>query len=469
MIESIKSMIWGVLKEKDVSLAMIYDCEGRVLWSKGRPIIGKTIENGEGFSKSFICKTLVERTVVDERDVLMTVSQGGLSKSARNLKVKSLMILPIEGGYYLYLDSGTKHGFQEKDYEILKVMGKMLGESIELIRKSEADVGGITGNSEQIRQMRELVLKFSLEEDPVLLLGETGVGKTHVAELIHNYSGRKGKFVVVDTTTIHENLFESEVFGHRSGAFTGAIADKRGLIDEAIGGTLFFDEVAEVPVSFQAKLLRFIEARKYRVVGETREQEADVRIVAATSKDLQQAMRDGEFRDALYFRLNVLCITIPPLRMRRADVRDAVRENLRMLKGKEIGDGFWEAMDSYDWPGNYRELFSVLKRAGILCDSPIGGGDVKRIIQESLAGVEAVRQQERAEETWGQLRDGRDFWVAVKEPFLARDLNRAEVKAIISRALIEVGGRYVDALEIFNLERDEYKKFMRFLHKHRLQ
>jgi transcriptional regulator with PAS, ATPase and Fis domain len=473
MVESIKNQLWDLLKEKKVSLVMIYDEDGTILWHRGRKIIGKSVDEGDGFPKTFIRQTLHtdrdKHGVIKRENILINISSGDLSKSAEELHVKSLLILPINKHFFLYIDSGTKESFSETDFEVFKVMGKLLGDNIRYITKSEADIGGITGSSEAISKVKELVLKFSLEEDPVLLLGETGVGKTHIAELIHVYSGRKGKFVGADTTTINENLFESEVFGYKKGAFTGATADKRGLIDEAKDGTLFFDEIAEVPVSFQAKLLRFIDRKKFRAVGETSEKQADVRIVAATNKDLQKAVEKKTFRDDLYFRLNVLEIKIPPLRERKQDIKAALMERGKFLKGKEIGEAFWDVMFNYNWPGNFRELFTVLKRAGILCDSPITGKKIQKIIDEILTEDTSVKSINKIDQIQAELKSGKSFWMVVKEPFLKRDLNRYEVKCIISKALLETNGKYVDTLPYFNIDHSEYKRFMKFLHKNRLQ
>lgn len=469
MIESIKNQLWNLLKEKKVSLVMIYDDRGKILWHRGRKIKGNYIDDGEGFSKTFIKQTIGKDNVIKKENILVNISYGDLSKSAKELKIKSLIIMPINDRFFLYIDSGTKESFSETDFEVFKVLKKLLGDNIRYIEKSETDVRGITGNSKAMTRIKELVLKFSLEEDPVLLLGETGVGKTHMAELIHQYSGREGKFVVINTAAINENLFESEVFGHKKGSFTGAAADKPGLIDEANEGTLFFDDIAEVPVSFQAKLLRFIERRKYRVLGETTEKEADVRILAATNKDLQKAIEEKAFREDLYFRLNVLQIMIPPLRERKEDIEAAVRDSAKLLKGKEIGGQFWEVMNNYHWPGNYRELFTVLKRAGILLDSPITGIKIQAIIDDSLSEDTSIEGKHRIHQIEKELKSGKSFWKVVKEPFLNRDLNRFEVKSIISKVLLESGGKYVNALPVFNISQMEYRKFMKFLYKNNLR
>ncbi len=469
MIESIKNLLWGMLKEKKVSLVLIYDEKGRILWHRGRQIKGKSIHDGEGFSKTFTGKTIRRDNVLTEEDVLINLSAGDLTQSAEALHVKSLLIFPINSHFFLYIDSGTKSSFTETDYEVFKMMGRLLGESIREIRENESNTRGITGTGEAISKIRERVLKFSLEEDPVLLLGETGVGKTHIAGLIHRYSGRRGKFVVTNTATINENLFESEVFGHKRGAFTGAAADRRGLVDEAKGGTLFFDEIAEVPFSFQAKLLRFIEKKKYRVLGETAERDADVRVVAATNKDLRGAIEEKEFREDLFFRLNVLGITIPPLRMRKEDIKDALEEKRHLLKGKETGNGFLDVLTGYHWPGNFREFFTVLKRAGILCDSPITGKKIRGIIDGAVTENASPAARNNIDRVRAELSTGKSFWRVVKEPYLNRDLNRFEAKCVISKVLLESGGRYVDALPYFNIDNSEYRRFMKFIHKNRLQ
>lgn len=473
MLETVKERLWELLQEKEVSLAMIYNKQGEILWHKGRRIMGKNIRDGEGFCKTYINKAFDAPTgdcgaFKPENSGLATWGEH-LSESAKMLLIKTVLIQPVETDFYLYLDSGTRDAFTDAECMLFKMLGKMLGDTLRRIRGWENGAGGISGDSDEIKQIKDLVLKYSLEEDPVLLLGETGVGKTHIAELIHHYSGRKGKFVTADVTTVNENLFESYIFGHRKGSFTGADNDKKGIIDEAPHGTLFFDEIAEVPVSFQAKLLRLIETRKYRVLGEANEREADIRIITATNKDLQQAMADKEFREDLYFRLNVLQVRIPPLRERKTDLETVVREKRHFLKGKKIGAGFWEALAEYHWPGNFRELFTVLKRVGILCGSPITGDDVRAVIDESAGRTELAVKESTSDTLWKEITSGKTFWDVIKTPFLERDLNRGQVKHIVSRALAHAGGKYVDALAVLNIAPSDYKKFMKFLHKNRLQ
>ncbi len=469
MIEAIKNKLWDLLKEKKISLAMIYNSEGEILWHRGRCIHSKWVQEGEEFCKSYILKSIKNGEPVDQDDVTITYSGDGLSESAERLRIKSILIEPIDGDFFLYADSGTQTTYNHNERALIRMLGNLLTEAIKKIRRSQEGIGGISGQSQAIKQVRNRALKFSLEEDCVLLLGETGVGKSHMAEIIHNYSGRKGNFVVVDTTTINENLFESVIFGHKKGSFTGAVDDRRGLVQEAHEGTLFFDEIAEVPLSFQAKLLRFIETKKYRVLGNPVEKTADVRILVATNRDLKALINEKKFREDLFYRLNILVLTIPPLKNRKEDIKVVVKENQRYLRSKEIGAGFWDAILNYHWPGNYRELFAVLKRVGILCESPITGKDIEKMIDKTTIAMDETKETGDIDNAWKELESGKDFWEVVKEPFLDRELNRSQVKAIIAHALRKADGSYINALEFLNLDRSEYKKFMKFIHNNRLQ
>ncbi len=469
MFENIKTQLWDILKKKQVSLVMIFDNNGDILWHRGREIDGKSIHLGAGFSRSFAKKVIKSGDPVKQENVEVVVFGNQLSESALNLNIKSLLILPIKKRFFLYVDSGTREYFSESDVEVFRVMGQLLEKMLDQVLESEEAAQGLSGISDGIKRIRDMVVKYSLEEEPVLLMGETGVGKSHIAELIHRYSGRKGKFVVAEITSINQNLFESTVFGHRKGAFTDAKSDKPGLVQEAERGTLFIDEVSEIPVEFQAKLLRFIEKKKYRVLGESQEREADVRIVAASNRDIKTAIKEQQFREDLYYRLHVLEIEIPPLRERKEDVRIFIEKNLGYLKNKTIGEGFWEVIDNYDWPGNMRELITVLKRMGILLDSPLTGDKIDEIIYgcRSDAGTPASGET-CVQEIREALKEGKTFWEVVKEPFLNRDLNRPQVKAVVGEALAKTAGNYKNSLELLNIEEKDYTRFMKFLYRNEL-
>lgn len=468
MFESIKNKLWELLEKKEVSLAILYNREGEILWHKGRPIEGKTVQEGDGFSKSYILETLEKPDIVMEDNVIVTTQWDQISHSAHILRIKSLMIIPVLDQFFLYIDSGAKEGFNHTDREIFKVIGDLLGEMIYQVLKDQQDIGGITGTSDVMGKIRELVLKYSLEESPVLLLGETGVGKSRIAELIHRYSGRKGRFFTVNTPSIPDHLLESEIFGHRKGSFTGAHKDKQGYVDEAQGGTLFLDEISEIPMSFQAKLLRFIETRKYLALGDTTEKLADVRIVTATNVNLPEAIENGQFREDLYYRLQVLEIEIPPLRKRKKDIEDIVMEHRELLKGKEIGEGFWEAMANHDWPGNIREVITVLTRAGIHLQSPMTGDALKEIINQSQFKKGSEDSNDRTDELYRTISQGQTFWEAVWDPFIRRYLNRDQVKSFLVEGYQNHQHSLKKLSQSIGIKDSEFKRFISALHKYEI-
>ncbi len=385
------------------------------------------------------------------------------------LPIKNLIIHRLNSNYFLYIEGDKKHSFINLDSKTLKVPNETLPDMVVQIEKNEKDVEDICGKSEKMKTVRELLLKYSKEDEPVLLLGETGVGKNHAAELIHHYSGRRGKCVVVDAPTLQENLFESTLFGHKRGAFTDAKFDRKGLVEEATAGTLFIDEISEVPVFLQAKLLRFIELKKYRVLGESFEREADVRVIAASNKCLFNALKNKEFREDLYYRLNIFEITIPPLRERKEDIETFVNEKRSYLRGKQIDKGFMEVLYNHDWPGNFRELITVLKRTGVCSQNPITGIDIQNIINQSTWNKSPDRQRDKIDQIWDAIKSGGNFWEVVKSPFLARDLNRFEVKEIINLGLAQAYGKYKNLIKVFNLNDKDYHKFMTFLREYRLR
>ncbi|MCP4216650.1 MAG: sigma-54-dependent Fis family transcriptional regulator [bacterium] len=469
MIEIVKEKIWELLSKKNVSLAMIYDVDGNILWHKGRKIIGRNVEDGGGFSKTYIKKALVDGDVLETGGLVVSCSGINATESVIILHIRSLIIHRISPRFYLYIDSGTKESFSPIDLEMFRFMGEILGAAIEQIKKNETEIGGIAGDSIGIGKIRERLITYSMVDEPVLLTGETGTGKTHIAGLIHYYSGRKGKFMIINTPGIPESLFESEMFGHAKGAFTDAKFEKKGLVEEAAGGTLFIDEITEVAYSMQAKLLRFIETGKYTRLGESMEREVDVRIVAASNKVLSTAIKDKEFREDLYYRLNVFEIELPPLRERKEDIKALVMEKKKHLLGKEIGEGFWEALHRHNWPGNVRELISVLKRAGVHNEDTITGNDVKNIINVGGNGsCPKSGDSDEVEKIWMKLRSGESFWDVVKNPFMARDLTRSDVKRIIAEGLEETKGKYKKLVNIFNLQKSDYHRLMRFLHEQEL-
>ena len=229
----------------------------------------------------------------------------------------------------------------------------------------------ILGRSLVLQHVLELVRKAARSDANILVLGESGTGKELIARAIHANSPRAGgPFVPVDCTSLPENLLESELFGHEKGAFTGASTAKLGLIETAQGGTLFLDELGEVPMSLQAKLLRTLQEKQIRHVGGTRQIDVDVRIVSATNRDLRVQVTNGQFREDLYYRVNVIDIALPPLRERSGDVELLATSFLRKFRA---GRGGFEpealiALATYQWPGTVRELQNVVERACALAE-----------------------------------------------------------------------------------------------------
>jgi DNA-binding NtrC family response regulator len=248
----------------------------------------------------------------------------------------------------------------------------------------------LIGASAAMDEVREFVRTVAPTHETVLVFGETGTGKEVVARLIHAQSNRAARpFVAMNAACVPHELFESELFGHKRGAFTGAQADRAGLFREASGGTLFIDELAELPLESQAKLLRAIETKTIRPVGESGESEVDVRIVAATNRDLWTETQEGRFREDLYFRLQVFPVLIGPLRERPEDIEPLATHLLGRLGKSEVvlDPDALAALREYDWPGNVRELLNVLRRASLFAISDTIDGDlIRRMIAASVFG-----------------------------------------------------------------------------------
>jgi DNA-binding NtrC family response regulator len=240
------------------------------------------------------------------------------------------------------------------------------------LRKGGAPLN-IIGQSPGIRRVKELIVKVAVSSHTVLVQGESGVGKELVARAIHEQSPRRDRpFVIVDCGMLNENLLQNELFGHQKGAFTGATALKHGLFEVADTGTLFLDEIGEVSPVLQAKLLRVLETSTFRRLGSTSDLRVDVRLVAATNRDLLQMSREGTFREDLFYRLNVFPVLVPPLRERRDDIPLLARHFLRRSSHpggeKRLAPDALELLRSYDWPGNIRELQNMIESAIIIAE-----------------------------------------------------------------------------------------------------
>lgn len=280
------------------------------------------------------------------------------------------------------------------------------GSTVVPVRESAFDT--VLGHSRGLQQVIQLARKVAVTDVPVLLTGETGTGKEVFAQAIHNGSARaKQPFVAINYSAFSKELLESEIFGHKAGAFTGALKDKKGLFEEANHGTIFLDEIGEMAYGLQAKLLRVLETGEYIKVGDTKPTKIDVRIVSATNRNLKEEIANSNFREDLYFRLSVFHLHLPPLRERREDIPELAAAFLKFFAakmGKQV-KGFaadcqaW--MQSYAWPGNVRELRNVIERALIICDDYITLDDMPLDFRSSTLS--------------GSAADGDDFELAEAE------------------------------------------------------
>jgi two-component system response regulator AtoC len=276
----------------------------------------------------------------------------------------------------------------------LRAEARSLGKRVERLESDARltpDLSWIRGESETMRRLAGQVEKAAATDATVLLLGESGTGKSLVARVLHRLSARRnGPFVEINCGAIPPGLIESELFGHARGAFTGAGRERPGLFEEAKGGTVLLDEVAELPPDLQVKLLTVLEERRVRRVGENRDREVDARVIAATNADLAAAVRRGRVREDLFYRLNVISLTIPPLRQRREDILplarrflgELARETNRRLRG--FSPAAEEALLAHRWPGNVRELRNVVERSLLLKTS---GARIERADLPPLAGA----------------------------------------------------------------------------------
>ena len=308
----------------------------------------------------------------------------------------------------------------------------------------------ILGESLAIRQAADLARRAAASTATVLLLGESGTGKEVFAHAIHHWSDRRDRpLVIVNCVALSENLLESELFGHEKGAFTGAHQMKKGKFELAHGGTVFLDEIGDMPASLQAKLLRVLQDHAFERVGGTKPIRADIRVIAATNRGLDAAVKEGKFREDLFYRLNVVRIMLPPLRDRMADIPVLARnlvakyaaDTKKPLKG--ISPEALAALQTQTWPGNVRELANVIERAVVLCASDqIEARDLLLKASQMPAAPPEPEQEKPG-----------DFHARVKW----------YKEAILRAALRESGGNQTKAAEILGLQRTYFVKLLRIL------
>jgi two-component system, NtrC family, response regulator AtoC len=297
----------------------------------------------------------------------------------------------------------------------------------------------IMGNSQVIENIFKQISKISKFKSTVLITGESGTGKELVARSVHKESPYDGKFVAINCGAIPENLLESELFGHVKGAFTGAVKDKKGLFLEANGGTIFLDEIGELPMSIQVKLLRVLQENRLRAVGSNSEIEIDLRIIAATAKNLKKEVADGKFREDLFYRLDVVPIILPPLRERGDDIVLLANYFLERsikkfrIKSKTISKSVLEILQSYPWPGNIRELENLMERLVILSEDSI-------IVEKDLPYQFFSENDPLSIAQYG-------------EELSIKKATRALERMLIKKALIKSGGKKGVAADLLELSK----------------
>jgi two-component system, NtrC family, response regulator len=306
----------------------------------------------------------------------------------------------------------------------------------------------LIGVSRSIEEVRRFIAQVGPSGETVTIYGETGTGKEVVARRLHLASPRaSGPFVALNAACVPRELFESELFGHRKGSFTGATSDRRGLFREADGGTLFIDELAELPLESQAKLLRALETRKVRGIGEAGETQVDVRIIAATNRHLWQEVQAGRFREDLYFRLQVFPVVLPPLRERPEDLAPLAEHLLGRLAGPRpaLNEQAVTALQSHRWPGNVRELLNVLRRASLFAkEDEMDGALIRKMLAASVfARVESTPTAASA--------------VPEEPPMRLADVERQHIE----RTLERMGGNITRAASQLGIDRRTLQRKLR--------
>jgi Nif-specific regulatory protein len=355
---------------------------------------------GESTSESFAASSSVVQKVLSTGEPVLTFDalsdeRFESSRSILAQRILSIICIPLRSHQRVigavYLDSTQSRGkFNEETLRFLTVFGNLSAIAIENARevqrlkrenqrlRSQMETSylfdGIVGESKQWREVLDLVQRVTGVDVSVLIIGESGTGKELIARAIHKNSPRaSGPFVAVNCSAIPETLLESELFGHKKGAFTNAVTDKMGLIEYANGGTLFLDEIALLALHLQMKLLRVLQEREIRRVGELEDRKVDVRVIAASNVDLREEVKKGTFREDLYFRLNVVEIRLPPLRERKTDIpllaNHFVKRAAENFKRpvKSLQPKAMQRLLHHPWHGNVRELQNVIERAVVLC------------------------------------------------------------------------------------------------------
>lgn len=327
--------------------------------------------------------------------------------------------------------------------------------------KTKPKITDFSTNSETMQLFMNEVQQVASSDSLLMIMGETGVGKEHLAKAIHAESPRgAGPFVAVNTAALPEQLLESELFGHKQGAFTGATRSRRGAFEQAHGGTIFLDEIGEMPLHLQTKLLRVLQEYEIRPIGAEKPSWVDVRVIAATNRDLEEEVAKGGFRKDLYYRLSVVRLDIPPLRMRREDIPHLARRFVMDFKRKigrdvrQISEQAMTALCRYDWPGNIRELMNVIERSMLLCRT----GEITMEDLPSVFHTGNVAGDRQALE-----RQAPDSWRGRRLAEVLGDMQEATEKLYLQMVLQQARGRIGEAADLAGItSRSLYTKMKKY-------
>jgi transcriptional regulator with GAF, ATPase, and Fis domain len=340
----------------------------------------------------------------------------------------------------------------------------------------------LIGTSRQFVALTQEIDRVARSDAKVLITGESGVGKELVARAVHSRSTRAHRvFVPVNCAGLPETLLESELFGHVKGSFTGAYRDKPGKLEIADSGTVFLDEIGEMTLRMQGLLLRFLETGELQKVGsDASGGRVNVRVVAATNRDLRELIGLGQFREDLFYRLNVIHLVVPPLRERKEDIPAMIAHSLKSFSGRgdyvvrSIDTDAMTALTDYRWPGNVRELENVIERLVVTCrNEEVTLDDLPHEIRSRHEGSHRPRRERRrtiADDLYKRLVEDREsFWTAVYPLYMQREITRSNVRDLVGKGLQEARGNYKIVAQLFNMESRDYKKFLNFLRKHECQ
>jgi two-component system, NtrC family, response regulator AtoC len=342
--------------------------------------------------------------------------------------------------------------------------------------------GQLIGTSVAIAELAQEIDRIARSDAKVLVTGESGVGKELVAHAIHQRSARAARaMVAVNCAGLPETLLESELFGHVKGSFTGAYRDKQGKLEMADGGSIFLDEIGEMTLRMQGLLPRFMETGELQKVGADRAMgRVNVRVIAATNRNLRDMITEGTFREDLFYRLNVIHLTVPPLRERREDIPALVAHFLTQFTRNNgtpvhaISPEAVKLLSEYAWPGNVRELENVIERLVVTGRNDIVTPDElpMEIRTQQGVGLRPKRERRRtvADELYKKLTEEREsFWTAVYPLYMQREITRGNMRDLVRKGLEDARGNYKIVARLFNMEQRDYKRFLNFLRKHDCQ